>query len=142
MQKVGFEEALQSVLQRDTRYHRDAYVFVRDALDFTVKLRKKNKEEPVRHVGAAELLDGLRQFAIKEFGPMVPTVFAYWHVQTCEDFGEMVFNLIRAGVFGKTPADSIDDFKNGFSFHETFVEPFLPDKRPVAVRQAPANKVQ
>ena len=40
----------------------------------------------------------------------------------------MVFNLIGAGIFGKTEEDSIDDFKNVFDFHEVFVKPFEPAK--------------
>jgi hypothetical protein len=34
MQKIGFAEALDSIVANDARYHRDAYVFLRDALDF------------------------------------------------------------------------------------------------------------
>ena len=30
----------------------------------------------------------------------------------------MVFNLIGAGIFGKTKEDRIDDFKNVFDFYE------------------------
>ena len=41
----------------------------------------------------------------------------------------MVFNLIGAGIFGKTEEDSIEDFKNVFDFHEAFVKPFEPEKR-------------
>jgi uncharacterized repeat protein (TIGR04138 family) len=35
MQKIGFAEALDSIVSSDRRYHRDAYVFLRDALDYT-----------------------------------------------------------------------------------------------------------
>lgn len=125
MQKVGFTEALDTVVAADARYTRDAYIFLRDALDFTIKQKKKNKEETgSRHVSGPELLEGIRQFALKEFGPMVPTVFEYWGVRKCEDFGQMVFNLIKAGVFGKTDSDSLEDFSGGYDFHEAFVKPF------------------
>jgi uncharacterized repeat protein (TIGR04138 family) len=40
----------------------------------------------------------------------------------------MVFNLIGAGIFGKTEEDSIDDFKDVYSFAEVFVKPFAPVK--------------
>ena len=127
MQKIGFNEALDAVIAADPRYERDAYIFLRDALDFTLKQKKKNKEENAsRHVSGPELLDGIRQFALKEFGPMVMTVFGYWGLQKCEDFGNMVFNLIKIGVFGKTEQDSLDDFKEGYDFEEAFVKPFKP----------------
>ena len=60
---------------------------------------------------------------------MVVTVFSYWGIRSTEDIGHMVFNLIGAGIFGKTEEDSIEDFKNVFDFHEAFVKPFEPEKR-------------
>ena len=128
MQKIGFAEALDSMVASDPRYQRNAYVFLRDALDFTTKQQKKIKGATVRHVSGPELLDGVRQYALKEFGPMVMTVFDNWGVHSCEDIGNMVFNLIDAGIFGKTAEDSIEDFKNVYDFKEAFVKPFAPTK--------------
>ena len=128
MQKIGFAEALESVVGSDPRYQREGYIFLRDSLDFTTKQQKKTKGVSVRHVTGPELLDGVRQYALKEFGPMVMTVFDSWGIHSCEDIGHMVFNLIGAGVFGKTEEDSIDDFKNVYDFEEAFVRPFAPAK--------------
>jgi len=128
MQKIGFAEALDSILAGDPRYQRDAYVFLRDALDFTTKQQKKIKGATVRHVSGPELLEGVRQYALKEFGPLVMTVFDNWGILFCEDIGNMVFNLIGAGVFGKTEEDSIEDFKDVYDFEEAFVKPFAPAK--------------
>src|SRR5437867_6938301 len=129
MQKIGFAEALDSIVASDLRYQRDAYIFLRDALDFTTKQQKKIKGATVRHVAGPELLHGVRQYALKEFGPMVVTVFDSWGIHSCEDIGNMVFNLIGAGIFGKTKEDSIEDFKNVYDFREAFVKPFAPGKR-------------
>jgi len=134
MQKIGFAEALESLVAHDPRYQRDGYIFLRDALDFTTKQQKKIKGVSVRHVTGPELLDGVRQHALKEFGPMVMTVFDSWGIRSCEDIGHMVFNLIGAGVFGKTEQDSIQDFKNVYDFKEAFVTPFEPAK-PEVVKQ-------
>src|SRR5215213_7599160 len=131
MQKIGFAEALDSIVATDPRYSREAYVFLRDALDYTTKQRKKLKGAPVRHVAGPELLDGVRQYALKEFGPMVVTVLSYWGIRCCEDIGHMVFNLIGAGIFGKTEEDSIEDFKSVYDFEEAFVKPFEPQKSPL-----------
>jgi uncharacterized repeat protein (TIGR04138 family) len=128
MQKIGFAEALDSVVANDPRYQRDGYIFLRDALDFTTKQQKKTKGVSVRHVTGPELLDGVRQYALKEFGPLVMTVFDSWGIHSCEDIGNMVFNLIGAGVFGKTDEDSIKDFKDVYDFEEAFVRPFAPAK--------------
>ena len=128
MQKIGFAEALDSIIASDPRYARDAYVFLRDALDFTTKQQKKLKGTTIRHVSGPELLEGVKVYALKEFGPLVMTVFGYWGVHACEDIGHMVFNLIGAGIFGKTEEDSLEDFKHVFDFHEAFVKPFEPEK--------------
>jgi uncharacterized repeat protein (TIGR04138 family) len=132
MQKIGFAEALDSIVASDPRYTRDAYVFLRDALDFTTKQQKKIKGATVRHVAGPELLDGVRQYALQEFGPMVMTVFSSWGIHCCEDIGHMVFNLIEAGIFGKTEEDSLEDFKNVYDFEEAFAKPFTPAKPPAA----------
>ena len=142
MQKIGFAEALDSIVASDPRYQRDAYAFLRDALDFTTKQQKKVKGVGVRHVTGPELLDGVRQYALKEFGPLVMTVFDSWGIHSCEDIGNMVFNLIGAGVFGRTEEDSIEDFKNVYDFGEAFMKPFAPAK-PAAAKppaQLPAPK--
>src|SRR5215475_1910114 len=142
MQKIGFAEALDSIVRSDPRYQRDAYVFLRDALDFTTKRQKKAKGTSVRHVSGPELLEGLRQYALKEFGPMVMTVFDSWGIHSSADIGNMVFNLIGAGIFGKTEEDSIEDFRNVYDFEEAFVKPFAPAK-PETVKpraQLPASK--
>jgi uncharacterized repeat protein (TIGR04138 family) len=142
MQKIGFAEALDSIVANDPRYQRDGYIFLRDALDFTTKQQKKIKGVSVRHVTGPELLDGVRRYALKEFGPMVMTVFDSWGIRSCEDVGHMVFNLIGGGVFGKTEEDSIEDFKNVYDFGEAFVKPFAPAKPESARKpvQLPAPK--
>ena len=130
MQKIGFTEALDSIVASDPRYQREAYVFLRDALDFTTKQQKKIKGAAVRHVAGPELLEGVRQYALKEFGPMALSVLAYWGIHRCEDIGHMVFNLIGAGIFGKTDEDSMDDFKAVYDFQDAFVKPFQPQLAP------------
>ena len=127
MQKIGFAEALDSIVASDSRYQREAYVFLRDALDYTTKQQKKARGTTVRHVAGPELLEGVRQYALKEFGPLVITVFESWGIRACEDIGHMVFNLIGAGIFGKTDEDSMDDFKAVYDFRDAFVKPFQPE---------------
>lgn len=139
MQKIGFTESLEKVLTDDPRYDREAYLFLRDALDYTIKLRKRQKSEISRHVTGQELLEGVRRYAIEQFGPMVPTVFETWNINESLDVGRMVFNLIGAGIFGKTENDSMDDFRDGFDFHEAFVKPYLPARRVLARPAVPAR---
>jgi len=126
MQRRGFEEAVELVTQMDPRYDRDAYLFLRDVLDFTLQEVRRSNNGDDRHVMGQELLEGFRDFALEQFGPMAMTVFSEWGLHECRDIGNMVFNLVEVGAFGKTEEDSPEDFNDGYDFHQTFVEPFLP----------------
>jgi uncharacterized repeat protein (TIGR04138 family) len=128
MQTVGFQEAVDGIVKKDTRYHREAYVFLRDALEATLKRRKKARKETLSpHLGATELLDGFRMHSLQEFGPMAIMVLDHWGVRSSEDVGNMVFNLVEAGIFGKTDEDTIERFREGYDFTDAFVIPFRPE---------------
>lgn len=126
MLNTGFQEAVETVCREDRRYHPEAYSFLRDSLEATLKRRKKSKKEPGPHVGASELLDGFRLHALGEFGPMALMVLNYWGVTATADVGQMVFNLVEAGIFGKTDEDTTDSFRDVYDFEEVFVVPFRP----------------
>ena len=57
---------------------------------------------------------------------MVSTVFGYWNIHSCEDLGHIVFNMIRKEILGKNESDTIEQFREGYDFHEAFIAPFLP----------------
>jgi len=126
MQEASFEEAFARIQAKDTRYHRDAYYFVREALDFTQKNVAKDARGRVRHVSGQELLAGIREFTLQQFGPMAKTVLEEWGIKSCEDFGEIVFNMIEVEWLAKTAKDSRADFAGGYTFDEAFRDPFLP----------------
>ncbi len=125
-----FQKTLESILKDDKRYAVGAYVFVRMALDFTVKrvcALDPNRAE--RHVSAQELLEGIKDFALETFGPMAAVLFEEWGVRSTEDFGQIVFNMVQAKALRKNDEDKIEDFANGFDFHEALVLPFLPKRK-------------
>ena len=130
MPVLGFQEAVEKILLNDQRYRTDAYFFLRDVLDFTIKRRKKQqkqrKEGSSLHVTSSELLEGFRLQTLKEFGPMSVTVLDYWGVKSGSDIGQIIFNLIEAGVLGKTENDTLTSFSNAFDFEKVFVLPFQP----------------
>ena len=133
MQEVNFDEVVMQILEKDVRYHRDAYVFLREGLDFTQKLISKENRGATRHVTGQELLDGLRQFALQEFGPMAKTVLEEWGLTQCADFGNIVFNMVEIGLLAKTDKDSHDDFQTGYDFTDAFCQPFWPAARRAVV---------
>src|SRR3974390_1030400 len=97
MHEVSFEEALELILAKDPRYTRDAYLFVREALDPTQQAVAKLTLEDVRHVTGQELLAGIRDFALAAFGPMAMMVLNEWGIHSSRDFGEIVFNMVENG---------------------------------------------
>jgi uncharacterized repeat protein (TIGR04138 family) len=133
MQDPDFAEIVTLICKEDTRFDRKAYDFVRVGLDHTVKeLRKKDaaRAEKSRHVSGPELLEGLRVYALEQFGPLTKTVLEAWGVCRCRDFGEIVFNLIEYNVFSKTESDRREDFSDIYDFDDAFVKPFQPTRRP------------
>jgi uncharacterized repeat protein (TIGR04138 family) len=126
MEELNFDKVLDKITALDPRYRREAYEFVREALDFTQKLVAQSAKGSRRHVKGQELLAGMRDYALSQYGPMALTVLEEWGVRRCEDFGEIVFNFIDAGIFSKTADDSRDDFKGGYDFAKAFKDPFLP----------------
>jgi uncharacterized repeat protein (TIGR04138 family) len=150
MNTANFDEALDHILQKDTRYQRDAYLFVREALDHTQKLLDKDgkiesrrgagqeaAEGKIRHVSGQQLLIGIRDYALKEYGPMALTVLNEWGVRQCEDFGEIVFNMVENHLLAKTKKDSREDFRGGYDFAQAFREPFLPAGKSAAAKEEP-----
>src|ERR1051325_2742128 len=142
MQPLNFDEVLEKIVAADKRYARGAYHFLREALDHTQKAqtrqRKGGKEAvATRHVSGRELLNGIREFALQQFGPMATTVFNEWGIHRCEDFGELVFNMVDHRLLGKTETDTREDFKAGYDFDEAFREPFLPEGK---MRKAESGK--
>lgn len=129
MQEVNFDEALDEILKQDARYQRDAYLFLREALDFTQKNIGRENHGRVRHVTGQELLNGLRLYALQQFGPMAITVLEEWGITHCEDFGEIVFNMVEIGLLAKTDKDHREDFRDGYDFVEAFSKPFWPEKK-------------
>ena len=140
MQAPNFEEILEIIVAKDPRYQRDAYGFLREALDHTQKVVSKSKKNEIRHVSGQELLAGIRDYALSQFGPMTITVLDEWGIRSCEDFGEMVFNMVASNLLAKTENDTRDDFKDGYDFESAFRRPFLPTPKPTNTEPTSAER--
>lgn len=129
MSDLDFNEVVSLICKEDARYDKKAYSFLREGLDYAVKELKKRDAERSRqslHITGAELLAGLRVYALDQFGPLAITVLHSWGITRCADMGEIVFNLIEYNVFSKTEKDSKEDFAEIYTFEDAFVKPFLP----------------
>ena len=116
---------LEALTARDPRYHPEAYRLVLEAMD---RLRSKWANEGRRDFRAWEVMDAFREVALDQFGPMALMVLEEWGVRSCRDIGQLVFNLVEAGLLGKSPEDRIEDFDQGYDFREAFQKPFLPEE--------------
>jgi len=106
---------IETILANDPSYKFEAYSFVMAGLHYAVTRLTKP-----RHVSGQELCEGLRDYALEQFGPMARTVLEYWGIHQTEDFGHIVFHLIDAHLLKKTEEDSIQDFKNVYDFSQAF----------------------
>ena len=107
--------ALLKVLDKDKRYDPESYAFVMSALYLTTqKLRRQG------HITGQELLEGIKEYTLEQFGPMSRSVLEHWGIKTTNDFGEIVFNMIDAGMLGRSGEDSKEAFDNRFDFKDVF----------------------
>jgi uncharacterized repeat protein (TIGR04138 family) len=113
------EELLNAILERDRRYNRDAYVFVSEALGHTgKKLGRKG------HVSGRELCEGLCDLALEQFGRLARLVLESWGLESSEDIGNVVFNMVEAGLLRKTDEDRREDFRGVLDFEEVLERGF------------------
>ena len=129
MQELDFEEIVHRIVQRDPRYTMEAYGLLREALDYTQREVHKKSRGKVRHVSGRELLDGVREYVLQQFGPMSITVLEEWGIRHTRDIGEIVFNMVENRLLAKTDEDSRADFADGYDFVEAFRNPFLPSSK-------------
>jgi len=141
MAPKNFHEVIHLIRKDDPRYELGAYAFMRQALDFTLARIREDENRPQhRHVSGQELCEGIRDYALEQYGPMAHTLLENWGIHSTEDFGQIVFNLVEFGIFGKTDTDSIEDFKQVYDFNTAFNKPFqpasefLPENHPILGR--------
>lgn len=120
---------LAEVVRQDPRYAYEAYEFVFAALTHTQKMLGRTARTeagaeagPQQHVRGRELLEGIRILALREFGLMARTVFHMWGIEATDDFGEIVFNLVKSNLMSKTDEDGRCDFHNVYDLDKALVE--------------------
>lgn len=123
---------IEELVRRDPRYSYEAYEFVFSALTHTqTMLGRAQKPDPSReeehHVSGPQLLLGVRDLALQEFGLLARTVFRMWGINATADFGEIVFNLVEAGLMSKTPQDDRLDFHDVFDLDEALTRGYRID---------------
>jgi len=120
---------LDEVVQRDSRFAYEAYEFVFAALAHTQRMLgrvppQESAGESDYHVSGPQLLEGVRDLALREYGLMARTVFRMWGINKTADFGEMVFNLVAANLMSKTAEDNHDDFRDVYDLDQVLVRDY------------------
>ncbi len=110
-----FLEKIERVMKRNDHYKFEAYSFVMAALHHTV-----SKLPKARHITGQELLRGIRDYALDQYGPLARTVLNHWGIKKTDDFGRIVFALVEVGILRKQPEDKIEDFHAVYDFKEAF----------------------
>lgn len=111
-------------------YPPQAFQFVQEGLQHTVEthfddpdMGDEDDEEFSRHVSGQQLCMGLRDHAIRQYGLLAPHVLASWNITKTQDFGNIVFALVDAGLMRKTEDDRLSDFIDVYDFEEAFESP-------------------
>ncbi len=115
---------LSQLLGRQPRFPKEAYDFVREALNSAVQAqmtdKRRQQKGPPAHVSATLLLEAFRKLASRRFGKQARAHLAGFGILRTEDVGEIVFDLIEARLLAKTPEDKQEDFANGYDFESAF----------------------
>jgi uncharacterized repeat protein (TIGR04138 family) len=117
------DKPLEQVVAEVGLYPIEAYEFVQRGLAYTVqKLHAKKKDDPEasKHVSGQQLSQGLKEFALSQWGLLARTVLARWNIHRTDDFGRIVFAMVENGWMSKTEHDTLDDFKGVFDFASGF----------------------
>ncbi len=119
MEKTAVER-FRELCQKQNGYDTEAYNFVCESLDYTLKHIVRPIDDINQHVTAHELLDGCRLYAIEQFGCLAKTVLNNWKIKTTKDIGDIVFQLVEYDLLGKQEEDRIEEFNNFYDFNAVF----------------------
>jgi len=119
---------MEEVIRSDGRYPIEAFAFLHDALSHAVgevhgadaQVSTDPQTEPSRHVTGAQLCHAMRDLAIERWGRLARPVLSKWNIRATIDLGNMVYLLVDNSFMRKTEEDSIEDFRDVFSFDEAF----------------------
>jgi uncharacterized repeat protein (TIGR04138 family) len=116
------EKTLQEIVAQVGVYPIEAFLFLEQGLSYSVNLFHGEKVDPLlsRHISGGQLCEGLRDYALTQWGMLARVVLARWGITSTLDFGRMVFAMVGGGKMQKTETDTIEDFRNVYDFKTAF----------------------
>jgi uncharacterized repeat protein (TIGR04138 family) len=118
--QLDFWRTIGEIREKDNRFAEDAYIFVMEALEYTVSSLDER-----RHVSGRELLDGITGYARKQYGMLAYSVLESWGIRATADFGAIVFHLVEAGILARRECDSIEDFEDVFDLESELAKGYF-----------------
>lgn len=109
------ERSIEDLAREDRRFPPGAYLLVFEGLEVALS-RLPHR----RHVAPRELVEGIRDAALDQWGWLARTVLESWNVRTTANFGELVFSLIARGLLVAGDEDQRAQFDDVFDFAEGF----------------------
>ena len=132
---MDFAVKAAKIIEKDSRYDIEAYGFIMAALHYKLSGLKEH-----RHISGKELLEGIREYGLGQYGPMTRTVFEYWGIKDTADFGEIVFNLVEVELMKRSPEDTKEQFKDVYDFESAFDKPYRKTTTPRIARRKRSKK--
>ena len=117
-----FKQGVRLIMEDDDTYPPEAYEFIRQSVSYAQ--RKKSQHEESNQVSTAELVLEIKNYALKEYGPMAFYLLKKWSIDSTDDFGNIIYNLIEYKIFGEGDHDQRQDFNNAYNFHDVFMKPY------------------
>jgi uncharacterized repeat protein (TIGR04138 family) len=134
------EKSLKEVVEALGVYPVEAFNFVQQGLGYTVQKihgqrqekESKDPKEPKasRHVSGQQLCEGLKEYALLQWGMMAEAVLRRWNITTTFDFGRIVFTLVENGFMQQTEEDTVEDFRNVYDFKTAFAAGYKIESKP------------
>ncbi len=113
------QEQIEEIARRDRRYPPDAYVLVFEGLECALARMSTR-----RHVTPSELVEGVREAALSQWGLLARAVLESWNIRETGAVGDLVFNLIRRGLLEAGEDDTPVQFQGVFTFDDGFETAF------------------
>ena len=111
---------LEEIAAEDGRFCCDAIKFVYEGLGYTMK----NIVDEPGHVTGQLLCEGLRKLAIERWGRLAKLVLNNWGIVSTDDFGRIVYLMIKHQWMSAQTTDTVEDFSGVYDFQAVFKDQF------------------
>jgi len=106
---------IEALVKKHKEYKTEAYHFVMAGLNATLSDMGEH-----RHLSGQELSNGIKDYALNQYGPLTIAVLEHWGLKETFDFGKVVYYLIDSKLMTKTEEDTVEDFKDVYAFEDVF----------------------